>query len=111
MKKISYKEAAYIRRYKKNHFGEKYLCNWYIEKNNSCSGTMRLYVKWWAYILAFIPVHLIQMVWCMWDGGLKEFGIEPRMCNYSNIVGISKDDSSTEFGRFKEVWEKHSDNV
>lgn len=36
-------------------------------------------VKLWAYILIFIPIHLAQLVLCIWDGGLKTFEISGRM--------------------------------
>lgn len=106
--KITYEEAAYIRGYKQKHFMEKHFCDWYIEKANDCSGYMRLRVKWWFYILAFIPAHIIQIFLCMWDGGLKEFGFEPRECNHSCVIGSPSDDSSTMFGRFKEIWDKYN---
>lgn len=106
--KITYEEAAYIRGYKQKHFMEKHFCDWYIEKVGDCSGHMKLRVKWWFYILAFIPAHIIQAFLCMWDGGLKEFGFEPRECVWSNVLGCSSDGADTTFGRFKEVWNKYN---
>lgn len=106
--KITYEEAAYIRRYKQKHFMEKHFCDWYIEMTNSCSGNMRLRVKWWFYIITFIPTHIIQTFLCMWDGGLKEFGFEPRECSCYCVVGRSSDGSDTQFGRFKEIWDKYN---
>lgn len=106
--KITYEEAAYIRGYKQKHFMEKHFCDWYIEKVGDCSGHMKLRVKRWFYILAFIPAHIIQAFLCMWDGGLKEFGFEPRECVWSNVFGCSSDGADTTFGRFKEVWDKYN---
>ena len=110
MKKIKYEDAAYIRRYKKRHTFEKYFCNWFLANRSQNSGSMRLYVKWWAYIILFIPVHIIQICACIWDGGLKEFRIEPRCASYSNIIGLSNGGPDTEFGRFKEVWDKYENH-
>lgn len=31
-----------------------------------------------AYLALFVPVTLMSLVWCAWDGGLKEFEISPR---------------------------------
>lgn len=31
-----------------------------------------------AYLIMFIPVHIIQALWCIWDGGLKEFEFAER---------------------------------
>jgi hypothetical protein len=36
-------------------------------------------IKLLPYILLFIPTHLAQLVLCMWDGGLKTFGINRRV--------------------------------
>lgn len=36
-------------------------------------------MKMWAYILIFIPIHLIQLILCLWDGGLKTFEINERV--------------------------------
>lgn len=36
-------------------------------------------VKLWAYILTFIPIHLTQLILCIWDGGLKTFEINGRI--------------------------------
>ena len=110
MMKIKYEDAAYIRRYKKRHTFEKYFCNWFLADKSTNYGKMRMYVKWWAYIILFIPIHIAKVCACIWDGGLKEFSIEPRCVHYSNIVGISNDGPNTEFGRFKEVWDKYESN-
>ncbi len=109
MMKIKYEDAAYIRRYKKPHIFEKYFCNWFLVNRSKSSGGMRMYVKWWAYIILFIPVHIAKAFAYMWDGGLKDFSIEPRV-HYSNIVGLSNSGPNTNFGRFKEVWDKYESN-
>ena len=108
--KIKYEDAAYIRRYKKVHHGEKYFCKWYLTGKNNNYGYMNLYIKWWAYLLMFIPIHIIKAIACIWDGGLKEFAIEPRCAIRDNIVGLTNDGPETEFGRFKEVWDKYESN-
>ena len=107
MMKIKYEDAAYIRKYNKRHIFEKYFCNWFLVNRSKSCGHMRMYVKWWAYIILFIPVHIVKVCAYIWDGGLKDFKVEPRCVHYSNIVGLSNDGSNTEFGRFKEIWEKY----
>lgn len=111
MMKIKYEDAAYIRRYKKRHTFEKYFCKWFLVERSTNSGKMKMYVKWWAYILLFIPVHIAQACVCIWDGGLKEFSIEPRCVYNDDIIGWpSYDGPETNFGRFKEVWDKYESN-
>ena len=105
--KIKYDDAAYIRRYKKRHIFEKYFCNWFLVNKRENYGYMRMYVKWWAYIILFVPVHIVKICACIWDGGLKDFRIESRCASYSNIVGLTTDGPETEFGRFKEIWGKY----
>lgn len=41
-------------------------------------------VQLWLYLFTFIPLHLTQMVLCIWDGGLKTFEIANRYitCDY-----------------------------
>lgn len=109
MVKIKYSDAAYIYRYRKEHFMEKHFGVWYIEKRNETHGTMALYVKWWFYLLTFIPAHILKLLYCAWDGGLKEFSIERRLVSCDNIIGLSHDDVETQFGRFKKVWEKYNE--
>ena len=110
MKKISYDEAAFIRRYKKKHRFEMYFCNWYIEKKNPNCGYMKLYMKKWVYMLLFIPIHVLTFLYCLWDGGIKEMSFHPRMMTYDNITGLTCDnDETTEFGRFKIIWEGNTD--
>ena len=106
--KITYEEASYIRRYDKKHFMERYFYDWYIEKINDCSGYMRLYMKWWFYILAFIPATILQILLCMWDGGLKSFCFQPRELDYSYVVGSSSAGAESKIGRFKEIWNKYN---
>ena len=110
MMKIKYEDAAYIYRYKNRHIFEKYFCNWFLIEKGQNFGYMRMYVKWWAYIILFIPIHIVKACACIWDGGLREFRIESRCVHYSNIVGLSSDGLTTEFGRFKEIWDKYEKN-
>ena len=63
-------------------------------------------MKWWAYILFFIPLHVLVFIWRLWDGGLKEFRIESRKIQSYAITGLTNDDTRTEFGRFKSIWER-----
>lgn len=102
---ISYNQAAYILRYKQNHWFEKHCCNWALCKQNENAMTLYCHVKMWIYILLFIPNCLIHLGWCLWDGGLKEFCIDPVQVYAWNIVGFSKDDENTQFGRAKNIWE------
>lgn len=107
--KISFNEATYITGWhKRKHRFEKYFCNWDIKKENDNSAYINCTMKLYFYILIFIPVHIIKVLLVLWDGGLKEFTIEPRNVLHSNIVGWIKDSEESEFGRFMVVWNKRS---
>lgn len=77
-KKISKKEWTEIGRYS-------YAAKWL---QPLCSHTLILEpdgrfkreqrVGWLLYLILFIPIHILQALWCMWDGGLKEFEINER---------------------------------
>ena len=53
-------------------------------KESECGFYASLEVQLWFYILMFIPLHLAQIIWCLWDGGLKTFEISNRfiICEY-----------------------------
>lgn len=108
MKKIKYEDAAFLRSYKKPHWVEKWLCNWFIDLKNPNAGIMKLCMKRWIYVILFIPMHLITFGCCLWDGGIKDFEIISRMMSCYTVTGLTSDnDKSTYFGRFKMVWEKY----
>lgn len=104
MKKISYNDAAYILRYKDNHWFEKYCCNWYIKLNNPNEGYIRCEQKLWFYIVSFIPLNVIGFLFCLWDGGIKNYYIQPKVIHTFVSCGLTNDDETTQFGRLKEVW-------
>ena len=56
----------------------------------------------WFHLIIFIPAHLIRALYCMWDGGLKEFKFAKRYLggDYFDWVG----DPTRE--KAKEIWEK-----
>lgn len=60
------------------------LCVHEIERNET-GYTRTCKVRWPFYIAMFIPIHLINLVICLWDGGLKEFEIQPRICGVDYI--------------------------
>lgn len=107
MKKIKYADYAYICQYKESHFMQKYFCNNYISLHNRNEGALRYDMKWWFYILIFIPLNIIDLFYCIWALGLKNFEIEPRNIIEYTCVGSPSEDSSTQFGRLVEVWNKY----
>lgn len=76
--KVSYKEFAKFMGYKKPHRLMQLNCNFYLEPRPCDCTQARAIMKWPAYILWFIPVHVIAFFAYIWDGGLKNFTFERR---------------------------------
>ena len=55
------------------------LTNFYLKEAEGDGYYLTEEVKLWAYILTFIPIHLTQLILCIWDGGLKTFEINGRV--------------------------------
>lgn len=103
-KRISRKEWEYIGKYNPASKWIRPFCSYSLVEieygfRRECKVGLPL------YILLFIPVHLLQALCCMWDGGLKEFTLESRYIGYDEIAehGIN----SGIFPKAKEIWEKH----
>lgn len=102
--KISYNDATYILNYKKNHFFKKHFCNWKLDKRSDTAYSIKCFMKWWIYVLIFIPAHLIDLFVALYDGGLKEFEIESRESSI-NIYSYTY----FTFNRANEVWCKNKE--
>jgi hypothetical protein len=55
------------------------LINFYLKEAEGGGYRLIEEVNLWAYILMFIPIHLTQLILCIWDGGLKTFEISGRI--------------------------------
>lgn len=78
--KISYAQYREILALKREHFIQKFLSYDLFVGDGAC--TIRARIPMLTYILIFIPMHLFAAVLLMWDGGLKEFEIQPRTINH-----------------------------
>ena len=101
MKKISYEDAAFIFNYQRKHPVEKYLCTWTAALDNNVSGWMKLYYKWWVYLILFIPISLTIFIYCLYDGGIRDFEFPKRLCDFQYLMGAPSEGAETQFGRLK----------
>ena len=101
MKKISYKDAAFIFNYQRKHPVEKYLCTWTAALDNNVSGRMKLNYKWWVYLILFIPISLVTFIYCLYDGGIRDFEFPKRLCDFYYLTGAPSEGAETQFGRLK----------
>ena len=102
--KISYNEAAYILDWKQNHKFTKYLGVWKIIKSEYGGFHIKCDVRWWFYILAYIPVNIINLFCYMWDGGISEYELWKRNC-----VHYVFDKYSIPAQKANEICNKHID--
>lgn len=77
-KKIKLKEWTYIGRCNYAAKWCRRLCSYYLVKEDDKTFKRVQKINLFNYILVFIPVHLLQALVCLWDGGLKEFIIFSR---------------------------------
>jgi hypothetical protein len=76
-KKLTRKEREGFKRYLANATNP--AINLYLKDAEGGGYYSTEEVKLWAYILTFIPIHLTQLILCIWDGGLKTFEINGRV--------------------------------
>ena len=55
------------------------------------------------YLLIFIPTHILQVIYCMWDGGLKEFEIANRHLGCDNLGYVG----DSVWAKAKNIWDQH----
>lgn len=99
-KKITYKQWQEIGRY---NYTVKWLqpfCSYSLIKDGERFKREQR-IPLWFYLITFIPVHLLQALWCMWDGGLKEFEFSGRYLGGDNL-GREGDPT---WERAKNIWE------
>lgn len=89
-KKITSKERATINRM---HYSAKWarpFMNYFLDETDGGNFILYETVKLWVYILLFIPLHLLQALHCMWDGGLCEFELCSIVVGYHQLAWGSK---------------------
>ena len=102
-KRITRKEWEYIGIYNPAARWLRPFCSYTLEKIEG--GFLRqCKIGWFMYLLIFIPFHLAQAVYCMWDGGLKEFSFEGRHIGYDSFYPVGMNNKA--YPRAKEIWEK-----
>jgi hypothetical protein len=98
-KKINLKQWTYIGRYNYAAKWCRRLCSYYLIKEDDKTFKRVQKISIFNYIIIFIPIHLLQALVCLWDGGLKEFIIFERKLGYDIL---SK--GSESFSRAEAIW-------
>ena len=98
-KKISRKEWTEIGQYNYAAKWLRTLCQYTLIKEPDGRFKREQRIGWFVYLLLFIPVHILQALWCLWDGGLKEFEIAERYLGGDWLAPGSKS-----FTRAEKIW-------
>lgn len=69
-------------------------CTYTLTKETAEKYRRDQFIPMWLYIIMFVPVCIIQAVWCMFDGGLKEFELPEQYlggdylwsCDYDGLL-------------------------
>lgn len=102
-KRITLKDWAYIG--KLNHAAKwcQPICSYSLIKEDDNTFKRVQKMSWLWYFIIFIPVHILNVFVCLWDGGLKEFIILGRDIGYDILAK-----GSPAHIRAEEIWNKHS---
>ena len=99
-KRISLKEWTYIGKYNCAAKWLRPFCSYTLSKEPNGCFRRRQQVGWFMYLILFIPVHVLQLLWCTWDGGLKEFELNKPYLGSDVIFSDCEC-----YNRAKEVWD------
>ena len=77
-KKISLKQWMFIGKYNYASKWCRKLCSYCLIKDSDTTFKRIQKINLFSYIIIFIPIHILQALICVWDGGLKEFIIFSR---------------------------------
>ena len=102
-KRISRKEWEYIGKYNPAAKWVRPLCSYSLVKVNEDCFRRECRIGWIMYFILFLPVHLIQLFYNLWDGGLKEFEFQGRFIHSDNITRHG--DNCGIYPQAEEVWE------
>ena len=102
-KRITLNDWNYIGNYNPAKGWIRPLCTYTLVKTEE--GFRReVKVNLFIYLLLIIPLHFLKILYCLWDGGLKEFEIESRRLGFDRIEENGKNYKA--YPRAKEIWEK-----
>ena len=93
-KKISLDEWNMLSPYNRAQPWARRFCTYKLENINEVHYRREQSIGLPIYLLCFIPLSIIQAVYCLWDGGLKEFewpicylgGDDLWSCDYDGLL-------------------------
>jgi hypothetical protein len=95
--KITLKQWTEIGKFNRYRKWLQPLCNYRLIKKENGDYERRQQIKWWFYLLILLPMHIVDLCVCLWDGGLKTFEIQKNPVNSDKI------------GKGTKSWERAND--
>ena len=99
-KRISLKEWESIGRYNYVRKIFRPLCSYSLTKDDDGNFVRLQCVSFPIYALLFVPLHLLQIICLIWDGGLRDFEIMSRHVGRDTLFT-----DSLVWQRANEIWE------
>ena len=104
-KRITQADWEYIGKYNPARKWLRPYCDYSLCEIEKGGFRREIRINWFFYLLMFIPLHLLQALYCMWDGGLREFEIEGRFLGYDDIHETWGNNMGA-YPKAKEIWER-----
>ena len=100
--KINQNDWTYIGKYNYAAKWLRPLCEYKLVEEDNGNFRREQRIGFIVYAIICIPVHILQALYCMWDGGLKDFEFAGRYLG-GDYLGWEGDPTWT---KAKEMWER-----
>ena len=100
--KINQNDWTYIGKYNYAAKWLRPLCEYKLVEEDNGNFRREQRIDFIVYAIICIPVHILQALYCMWDGGLKEFEFADRYLG-GDYLGWAGDPA---WEKAKEIWER-----
>ena len=99
--KINQKDWTYIGKYNYAAKWLRPLCEYKLVEEDNGNFRREQRIGFIVYAIICIPVHILQALYCMWDGGLEEMEWQGRFLGYDTLVRESES-----WKKAKEIYER-----
>lgn len=109
-KKISYKDYCYMTRRANLPWIQKLCCTFYVVKGTEGGGSYagRAKVRWFWYLLMWLPFQLVNALYYMWAEGLREWDWDlPRVNDGAQSYVYDKRYEDSTYNRMDKIWESY----
>ncbi len=110
-KKITWKDYCYMTRRNNPHWFQRLTCTYHLYRGTAGGGHYegRRKVRWFWYLLLWLPLQLMNMLYCMWDGGLREWDWDlPRVDRGSPFYVCDAKYEDSNYNRMNKIWESYN---